>query len=138
MATSTQTTLQYTWTTGYVEYDKVSGGVGQTKVTTLHWSCEAKDASGDAPYHVARSIGTVDVSDQNRKYPLAALQAVPDATFIKWVHQAMGDDEKNRIEADLATQYQEIRYPTHGGFTPGTPDPTPADASAPGGGVVSQ
>ena len=124
-------TMQYEWKCGHVEWASEpvanhGNGAGQVKVTTLHWNCVAWDDAHDLGQTV-NSIGTVSAADQNRKYPLPALQAVPEATFIKWVHQAMGDDEKNRIEADLATRHQELINPTHGGFTP-APPPTGGDA----------
>ena len=119
--------MQYEWKCGHVEYDfeetqNRGQGAGQVKVSTLHWRCEAWDDT-EAPYPRSSAIGTVSAADQNRKYPLPALIAVPEATFVKWVHQAMGDEEKSRIESSLDDQYREMVNPTHGGFTPGMTEP---------------
>ena len=114
-------TMVYEWKTGYCEYlfEDPSDQQGQVKVTTLHWNCSAHDDAytGYAP---VTSIGTVDASEQNRVYTLAALQNVPESVMTGWVQQAMNNGEPTvqDVEDALLEQWNNQLEPPGGGITP--------------------
>lgn len=85
----------------------------KVKVSNLHWTATLVDGEFSASRY--GSVG----DDQNRVYTKAALKNVPDHVMVKWVQQALGQDEVDRIEAALLADIAEQRNPTHGSFVPG-------------------
>ena len=99
------------WKVSRCEYDILETG-GQTKVTNLHWNVTLDDGG-----LLASSYGSTG-DDQNRTYALPALQNVPESVMVKWVHDAMGDEEVERVEQSLRDNIVEQKTPTSGGITP--------------------
>ena len=85
---------------------------GQVKVTILHWRCTltVEDLT-------ASSYGTTP-DDGNRVYTLAALEAVPESVVIGWIHQALGQEEVDRIEQALVDNIEAQANPTSGTVSP--------------------
>lgn len=106
-------TYNTTWDVSFCEFSVEPDN--KQKVTTLHWECVVTD---DVSEEFARAYGTVHTADQNRVYTQAALEAVPKATFIQWIHQALTEEEVTETEARLTAELDAKVTPTQGGFVP--------------------
>lgn len=106
-------TYSTTWDVSFCEFNVEPDN--KQKVTSLHWECVVAD---DVSEELVRAYGTVSAADQNRVYTQAALQAVPKATFIQWIHQALGEEEVTAIEAGTTAALDSRLTPTQGGFVP--------------------
>lgn len=62
--------------------------------------------------------GTVDVTNQERVYPLPALLNVPEHVMTQWVKEALGPEQVEYIENQLQIRFDESENPTSGGFPP--------------------
>jgi hypothetical protein len=118
-------TMIYEWNTGYCEYKLNDPGqpAGNVTVSELHWTCNARDDAVPGDEFVSR-YGTVDASEQNRVYTVAALSNVPASVMTGWVKQALDNlpsEQKQSvadIEADLLTDWNNLQQPPTGGLTP--------------------
>jgi hypothetical protein len=101
------------WTNQDDEASTMPMASGQVKVTTLHYRASLTDGT-----YTASTYGTTP-DDQNRVYTLPALEAVPESVVIGWIHQALGDEEVQRIEQGLLDSIESQKNPTDGTVNPG-------------------
>ena len=109
------------WKVSYCEYTSKDQQAGQVLVTTLHYNVSLTDGE-----YFASSYGTT-TDEGNRVYALPALQAVPEHVMVKWVTDALGEEEVVEIEQRLKDDIELQKNPVDGGFTPGAeeePEPT--------------
>ena len=106
-------TYDITWDVGYVEFD--TDEQGKRHVNQLHFTCKCVDS---ATGELSSVYGTTDGSDVTRVYTQQALAAIPKTTFINWVHQALGQEEVDRVEAQVTAELDEALNPTPRGFVP--------------------
>jgi hypothetical protein len=99
------------WKVSRTDYDIDPDGSGQVKVTNLHWRATLIEGE-----FTASSYGSAG-DDQNRVYPLPALENVPESVVVGWVQDALGEEEVARIEQSMVDNIAEQKTPTSGGIT---------------------
>jgi hypothetical protein len=99
------------WKVSRTEYDIDPDGKGQVKVTNMHWTASLVEGE-----FTASSYGSAG-DDQNRVYPLAALEAVPESVVVGWVQAALGEEQVAQIEQGMVDNIAEQKTPTSGGIT---------------------
>ncbi len=104
------------WKVGYCEYTSKGQTGGQVLVTTLHYNVSLTDGE-----YFASSYGTTPDTG-NRVYALPALQAVPEHVMVKWVTDALGEEEVAEIEQRLKNDIELQKNPVDGGFSPSDGD----------------
>ena len=100
------------WTIARCDYDIDPEQNGAAKVTQLHWRATLVEGE-----FAASSYGSTP-DDQNRVYPIPALEAVPESVIVGWAQDALVAEEVARIEAALLADITEQKTPTSGGFSP--------------------
>lgn len=104
--------MSVNWSAPAVDWQDVEGNPSQAKVTTLHWAATLEDQGFTAHAYGA----TAD--DQNRVYTKPALESVPEATVVEWIHQALGAEEVQAVENRLADSIADQANPTSGTVNP--------------------
>ena len=103
--------MAHEWKTSYCTYDVKTQS--QVKATVLNYNVSKTDGEFYAGIN-----GTVDVSEQNRVYTLAALKNVPNHVMTKWVTDALGAEQVQSLEDNIDARIAEQKTPTSGGFVP--------------------
>lgn len=104
------------WTTSFCRYAIDPEVQGQVKVTLMDYKVTKEDQG-----FTALTSGVVDLEEDDRVFPLPALENVPENVMTGWVQDALGAEEVQRIEdgldAEIAIQI-ELNKATNGGFIP--------------------
>ena len=100
------------WNAPAVDWQDLEDNPNQMRVTTLHWRASLTEGE-----FTASSYGTTP-DDQNRVYTKPALENVPESVVIGWIHQALGQEEVDRIEQRLADDIAQQQNPTSGTICP--------------------
>ena len=101
------------WNTNYCRYEDVDDA-GQVKVTTLDYLVEqtVDEVTGSRQ-------GRVDLSEENRVFPLPALLNVPASVMTGWIQDALGPEMVAQLEEDAMPGIEdETIDPPTGGFDP--------------------
>jgi|TARA_R100000479_G_C6254178_1_gene153493 hypothetical protein len=94
-----------TWTVNNLDRHKSLSGKTDV-VFNIHWDCADKDSSGNTGRcYGSIVIPTDDLSD------FTAYSDITEAKAVEWAKDALGSDEVNSIEANVANQIAEKATP---------------------------